>query len=136
VQRGGDEGSVGITTHKGTAKDDKASTRYGMGGSGNRMPSSSSSSSSSSGAAVGNKLSQPALINNQEALPPFPLSIDSLTEPLLMHIAEMMGPAGSETTSYLTPASFMSDISSMIEVCHERKKVVRSSDGLWSSVCQ
>jgi len=53
-----------------------------------------------------------------------------------MHIAGLLGPSDDASTCYMKPGSFISDITSMIQVCHRWKKVVRSSDDLWRSICQ
>ena len=62
-------------------------------------------------------------------------TIHSLTDPLLMHIAECLG-TGPRQTDLMEPAWFLRDITSMVQVCHRWKKVVRSSDDLWRSVCE
>jgi len=78
--------------------------------------------------------------SNQEAPPPPPpppqsplwTGIDTLSDTVLIHVAQMLGPSGDSRSCTLSmePAHFLPDISSMIEVCHRWKKVVRSSDEL------
>jgi len=118
--------TLGISTPHDTAKDGDG-TDDGCGGANegysavaaerhheSRMPSSS-------------QALQTATSSQQAPSSPPPLSIDSLTDPLLMHIAGMLGPSGEIRACHMGPAEFLSDITSMLELCHRWKKVVRSS---------
>jgi len=64
-----------------------------------------------------------------------PMSIDSLSDPTLMHIAETLGTA-PEQGDFLEGARFLCDITSMAQTCQRWKKVVRGSDDLWRSICE
>ena len=65
-------------------------------------------------------------------------SMENLSDPLLMHIMEMVGmaPELSWQAGLGSSWSFRSDVVSMALVCQRWNKMVRSNDEIWSSLCQ
>jgi len=64
------------------------------------------------------------------------ITIDCLSDPLLMNIAEMLGTPPKGTNYDMKAAVHVRDVCSMSEVCQRWKKMVRSHDALWRSVCE
>jgi len=95
---------------------------------------SSSSSSSSSSSHIGaSSSSSSSAIMPVVATTTNITTMDSLSDPLLMVVAEMPGPPPGKLHDKM--AAFIKDLSSMSLVCQRWKKVLRYHDALWRSTC-